>query len=59
MDAVDLDKHRREQVEHYCAVTWYFMFGGDDGCEIPAGVNGTTVEWTDVADWGVSSEANG
>jgi hypothetical protein len=36
MKAVDLDEQYREQVEYYCAVTRYFMFGGDEGCEIPS-----------------------
>jgi hypothetical protein len=53
MKAVDLDEQYREQVEYYCAVTRYFMFGGDEGCEIPSGVRPQTVEWADVAEWEV------
>jgi hypothetical protein len=53
MDAVNLDEQYREQVEYYCAVTRYFMFGGDEGCDIPPGVRPETVEWADVAEWDV------
>lgn len=53
MGTVDLDSEFREQVEHYCAVTRFTMFGSDVGCEIPSGVRPQTVEWTDVAEWDV------
>lgn len=53
MEAVCPDEHRREQVEHYCAMTWYFLHAGDEGCEVPAGMNRATVEWRDVAEWDV------
>ena len=59
MDAVDIDEQYRTQVEHYCAVTRFTMFAGDDGCEVPGGVRVTNVEWANVADWDVPSEANG
>ena len=58
MEAVGLDEHRREQIEHYCAVTWYFYYSGNGRCEIPPGVNGANVEWSDVAEWDVPSESN-
>ena len=53
MEAVGLDEHRREQIEHYCAVTWHFRYAGNEGCEVPKGVNGANVEWADVAEWDV------
>ena len=60
MKTVGLGEQYREQVEYYCAVTRYFMFGGDEGCEIPSGVRPQTVEWDDVAEWGVpESEETG
>ena len=31
MEAVDLDEQYREQVEHYCAVTRYFLYAGNEG----------------------------
>jgi hypothetical protein len=31
METVELDEQYREQVEYYCAVMRYFMFGGDEG----------------------------
>jgi hypothetical protein len=58
MDAVDLDEQHYEQVEYYCAVTRYFMFGGDEGCEMPPGVRPQTVEWADVAEWDVPESEN-
>lgn len=60
MDAVALDEQFRGQIKHYCAVTRYFLYDGNKGCEIPASVNGTTVRWSDVADWNVleSEEAS-
>ena len=58
LGAVDLDEEFPEQVEFYCAVTRYFRYGGNDGCETPDGVKPTTVEWSDVVDWDVSSETD-
>ena len=48
----DLDKSRREQVEHYLAVTRFGIFGlnGENDTE---GLRFNTVEWADVADWDV------
>ena len=56
IEAVGLDEQYREQVEHYCAVTRYFRYGGNEGCETSKGVTSTTVEWADVADWDVPTE---
>jgi hypothetical protein len=58
MEAVELDEQSREQVEYYCAVTRYFMFGGDEGCEIPSRVRPQTVEWADVVEWDVPESAD-
>ena len=58
LENVGLDEEFREQVEHYCAVTRYFRYGGNDGCEIPDGVKPTTVEWSDLADWDLPSETD-
>jgi hypothetical protein len=33
MEPIDLDESRREQVEHYCAVTRFTMFAGNEGCK--------------------------
>ena len=43
MEAVGLDEQRREKIEHYCAVSWYFRYDGE-GCEVPPGMNGATDE---------------
>ncbi|HET7323008.1 MAG TPA: hypothetical protein VFJ06_01625 [Halococcus sp.] len=59
METVGLGEHRREQIEHYCAVTWFFRYKGEEGCEVPAGVNGANVEWADVAEWDVPTSAEG
>lgn len=58
LEAAALDGQYCEQIQHYCAVTRYFRYGGNEGCEIPEGVTPTTVEWSDVADWDVSSEGD-
>lgn len=50
MDAVDLDEAFREQVEHYCTVTRYFLYGGDERYEVAKGMKSTTVEWSDVVE---------
>lgn len=53
MESVGVDEQHREQVKYYCAVTWDFRYGGNEGCEIPSDVRPDTVEWNDVADWDV------
>ena len=47
-----LDESRREQVEHYCAVTRFGIFGvtGENDTE---GLAFNSVEWADVGDWDV------
>lgn len=52
LDAADLNESRREQVEHYLAVTRYTMFKnevGDDASDLRL----NRIEWDDVADWDV------
>jgi hypothetical protein len=58
MEAVGLDEHRREQVEHYCAITRFTLFKNEEGIDAN-GLRWDTVEWADVAEWDVSgSEEN-
>jgi hypothetical protein len=52
MDALDLDESRREQVEHYLAITRYTMFK-DREVNDADGLRWDRVEWSDVADWDV------
>lgn len=52
MDALDLDEARREQVEHYLAITRYTMFK-DREVNDADGLRWDRVEWSDVADWDV------
>jgi hypothetical protein len=48
----DLDESRREQVEHYLAVTRYTLFKDDEANDTD-GLRPDTVGWSDVADWDV------
>ena len=49
----DLGESRREQVEHYLAVTRYGIFK-DREANDAEGLAFNDVEWDDVADWDVS-----
>ena len=49
----DLDESRREQVEHYLAVTRYGIFK-DREANDAEGLAFNDVEWADVAEWDVS-----
>lgn len=57
MDALDLDESRREQVEHYLAVTRYTMFKDWEGNDAD-GLRWDRVVWDDVADWDVPETAD-
>ena len=50
MEEFDLDESRREQVEHYLAVTRYTMFKHREGNDAED-LRWDRVEWDDVADW--------
>ena len=50
-----LPESRREQVEHLCAVSRYAYFGDREEND-DEGLAFNDVEWSDVADWDVSSK---
>jgi hypothetical protein len=52
MDSLNLDKSRREQVEHYLAITRYTMFKDREDNDAD-GLRWDRVKWSDVADWDV------
>ena len=50
MEELDLDESRREQVEHYLAVTRYTMFKHRESNDAED-LRWDRVDWDDVADW--------
>lgn len=50
MEALDLHEARRDEVEHYLAVTRYTMYKDREGNDAE-GLRWDRVEWDDVADW--------